>query len=76
MVCTGEDDPFVPSEDLDAALKMFADLGCNSKVMKFEGARHGFTNPAQDFNPSDAFAYNRDACGKAWSAALSLLKRI
>mmetsp|Transcript_35077 Transcript_35077/g.84666 ORF Transcript_35077/g.84666 Transcript_35077/m.84666 type:complete len:393 (-) Transcript_35077:831-2009(-) len=74
LVCTGEDDPFVPSEDLDAAMKMFDDLGYRNSIMKFERTRHGFTNPAQDFNPSDAFAYSEDACTSAWSAALSRLK--
>lgn len=74
LVCNGEDDPFVPSEDLDAAMKMFDDLGYRNSIMKFERTRHGFTNPAQDFNPSDAFAYSEDACTSAWSAALSRLK--
>jgi dienelactone hydrolase len=75
LVCTGEDDPYVSSEDLDAAMRMFDDLGCRCRVMKFEGTRHGFTNPAQDYNPNrDAFAYNEAACNGAWSAALSLLK--
>lgn len=74
LVCTGEDDPFVPSEDLDAAMNMFNDLGYQNNMMKFEHTRHGFTNPAQDYNPSDAFAYSEEAYTKAWSAALSLLK--
>lgn len=75
LACTGADDPFISEEDLDAAIKMFGDLGCQSKVMKFENTRHGFTNPAQDYNPNkDAFAYNEESYDKAWSAALSLLK--
>lgn len=76
LVCTGEDDPFVSSEDLDAAINIFNDLGYQVNMMKFERTRHGFTNPAQDFNPSDAFAYNEEASSRAWSAALSLLRTI
>lgn len=75
-VCTGEDDPFVPPGDLDAATTMFGDLGYACEALRFAGTRHGFTNPAQDYNPSDAFGYDEEACEKAWSAALDLLKRI
>ena len=37
---------------------------------------HGFTNPAQDFNPNDAFLYNDEAYHKSWSAALELMKSL
>jgi hypothetical protein len=34
--------------------------------MKFAGTRHGFRNPAQDYNPNrDAFAYSEAACNEA-----------
>ena len=75
LVCTGEDDPFIQSDELDAAMTMCTDLGYQSKLIKFEKTRHGFTNPAQDYNPSDAFAFNDHAYTKAWSATLSLLKK-
>lgn len=75
LVCTGEDDPFVGEEDLASATTMFNDIGCNCRVMKFEKTRHGFTNPAQDYNPSDAFAYNKDSYSKSWSATRDLLKK-
>ena len=76
LVCTGAEDPFVSDEDLDAAKDMFEGLGYHTDVMKFPGTRHRFTNPAQDFNPSEAFAYSKDSYKKAWFAALSLLKRV
>lgn len=74
LVCTGEDDPFVPDADLDGAMDAFQSLGCQSNLMKFQQTRHGFTNPAQDYNPSEAFAYDEEANARAWSAALSLFK--
>jgi len=73
LVCTGEDDPFIASEDLDAAIAVFNTLGYQTNTMTFKDTKHGFTNPAQDYNPSDAFAYSEEANGKAWDAALSLL---
>lgn len=75
LVCTGEDDPFVGKEDLALATAMFNDIGCNCRVMKFEKTRHGFTNPAQDYNPSDAFAFNEDSYSKSWTATRDLLKK-
>lgn len=75
LVCTGEDDPFIGKDDLALATAMFNEVGCNCQVMKFERTRHGFTNPAQDYNPSDAFAFNRDSYSKSWSATRSLLKK-
>ena len=75
LVCTGEDDPFVGKEDLALATAMFNDIGCNCRVMNFEKTRHGFTNPAQDYNPSDAFAFNEDSYSKSWSATRDLLKK-
>ena len=76
LVCTGKDDPFVPSTDLDAAIHMFHDLGYQqTELMEFENTRHGFTNPAQDCNPSEAFGYCHEAYTKAWSAALTLLSK-
>ncbi len=75
LVCTGEDDPFVGKEDLAMATAMFNDIGCNCRVMNFEKTRHGFTNPAQDYNPSDAFAFNEESYSKSWSATRDLLKK-
>ncbi|KAL7468536.1 hypothetical protein ACHAXS_008773 [Conticribra weissflogii] len=74
LVCTGTNDPFVHVEDLDAARDMFNDLGYNCRVMELDGTRHGFTNPAQQFNPSPAFEYNTESCNFAWSATLKLLQ--
>ena len=76
LVCTGADDPFVSTDDLDASMTLFRHSGYQSQLLKFEKTRHGFTNPAQDYNPSDAFAYNEEAHYQAWSATLSLLKEM
>ena len=74
LVCTGADDPFVPAADLAAALAAFRGLGYRTRALELAGARHGFTNPAQDANPSAAFAYSAEAQSEAWAATLSLLK--
>ena len=75
LVCTGIDDPFVPPEDVALAEQMFRDLGCKCTVMKFENTRHGFTNPAQDFNPSPSFGYNPHSEERAMLEMRNLLQR-
>jgi hypothetical protein len=43
--------------------------------MSFENTRHGFTNPAQDYNPSDAFTFDAHAYLESFSATRSLLRK-
>ena len=74
LVCTGDDNPFVPAADLSAALGAFRGLGYHSEARPFAETCHCFTNPAQDVNPSAAFAYDEEASAAAWTAVLSLLK--
>ena len=74
LVCNGEDDPFVKSEDLEKCKQTFENNGWEWNLVQYERTRHGFTNPAQDLNPSDAFAFNEDAAWKSWKSACDLLK--
>jgi dienelactone hydrolase len=38
-------------------------------------AKHGFTNPAQEFNENPAFAYHEPSATKAWKQTLAMLQR-
>jgi dienelactone hydrolase len=60
--------PFVSSEMLDAAHL------CQVTLSNLQGAKHGFTNPAQDFNPIPAFGFNAKAANLSWTAACNLLQ--
>ena len=73
LICTGEEDPFVPTEDVTTAQQMFERLGHNVTVLSYEGTKHGFTNPAQACNTNPAFDYNDKSCNLAWNAMLTLL---
>ena len=44
-------------------------------VLDFENTKHGFTNPAQDWNPNPAFEYNDEAATQSWEATMELLQR-
>ena len=75
LICTGKNDPFVAPNDLEFAKATMGGQNFAVRIMEFDGAKHGFTNPAQDFNSSPAFAYNEIAATKSWEATMELLKR-
>ncbi|VEU36058.1 unnamed protein product [Pseudo-nitzschia multistriata] len=75
LICTGGSDPFVSGEDLDAAKAAMEEGSYRVAIAEFEGAKHGFTNPAQDFNPNPAFGYDEHAATESWKATMELLKR-
>lgn len=74
LICNGMDDPFVGKDDLQKAKILLEKEGCNVNVLNFDNVQHGFTNPAQDFNPSESFAYNEDAAKLSWDSAIQLLR--
>jgi dienelactone hydrolase len=75
LICNGKSDPFISQNDLEVAKKLMEEKMYNVTVMEFDGAKHGFTNPAQNFNENDAFEYNEYAAKESWKATMELLKR-
>ena len=75
LICSGSDDPFVSKEQLENCRRIFLSNGWDWTLLQLDGARHGFTNPAQDYNTNGAFAYNDVASKKSWDATRDLLKR-
>lgn len=74
LIFNGEEDPFVPQNDVNMANKILESQGCDVNIMNFDSVRHGFTNPAQDYNPSDAFSYDEDAANSSWESTINLLR--
>ena len=75
LICTGKSDPFVSRDDVEFAKTTMGAQNYAVRIMEFDGAKHGFTNPAQDFNANPAFQYNENAATKSWEATMELLKR-
>eukprot|EP00532_Pseudo-nitzschia_australis_P008267 CAMPEP_0168169720 /NCGR_PEP_ID=MMETSP0139_2-20121125/3789_1 /TAXON_ID=44445 /ORGANISM="Pseudo-nitzschia australis, Strain 10249 10 AB" /LENGTH=382 /DNA_ID=CAMNT_0008087159 /DNA_START=196 /DNA_END=1344 /DNA_ORIENTATION=- len=75
LICTGKSDPFISRDDLESAKTVMEEKSYNVKIMEFDGAKHGFTNPAQDFNTNEAFQYNEHAATESWKATMDLLKQ-
>ena len=74
LICTGKNDPFATSNDIDKAKIMFENLGYQVTIEVYEDTKHGFTNPAQAFNTNPAFDFNETSCSSSWDSMPSLLK--
>ena len=75
LICNGRQDPFVSNASLEQALALFQSHHNLVSLLQLKGAKHGFTNPAQDFNDNPAFAFHQESADKAWRQATALLKR-
>lgn len=73
LICHGTNDPFVSNETLEAALATLQAQRFRTSLLQLS-AKHGFTNPAQDFNDNPAFAYDSAAAEKAWRQAVNLVR--
>ena len=74
LICHGVDDPFVDDASLQAALQTLQDYRHKTSLLQLK-AKHGFTNPAQDFNPNPAFQFSKEAADKSWSQTLALFSK-
>jgi dienelactone hydrolase len=74
LICHGTEDPFMSSTALEQALATLQARRYRTSLLQLP-ARHGFTNPAQDFNDNPAFAFEQESAAKAWKQATNLLRR-
>jgi dienelactone hydrolase len=65
--------PFVSNESLENALETMQQQNTVSLLQL--KAKHGFTNPAQEYNENAAFEYDKASANKSWKQTLALLKR-
>jgi dienelactone hydrolase len=74
LVNHGAADPMVTADQVAALEKELKAAGAKYRVIRYPGARHGFTNPAADSAGLDGLAYNAEADRKSWAAMLALFK--
>lgn len=74
LICHGVNDPFIPDTMVEHALATLQAGGYRTSLLQVP-AKHGFTNPAQDFNPNDAFGFSQEAADKSWKQTIALLRR-
>ena len=75
LVMTGAADSFVPPDQVAAFEKEMKDAGARFEVIRYPGAKHGFTNRDAGTYGMDALAYNADADTKSWAALLKMFKQ-
>ena len=70
-MCHGSDDQFIPEESIIAFKQEMEEASVEYKFISYEGALHGFTNPASD-ERGKAFnlplAYQKKADQQSWDA--------
>jgi len=69
LVCSGEADPFVTADAVDAFSKEMEAAGVDFRLRTYAGAKHGFTNPEADgFGKKFGIplAYDKDADERSW----------
>ena len=79
LVLHGADDPFVPSEQLEAFRKEMDAAGADYQVIEYAGAVHAFTNPAATENGKKfdlPLAYNEEADKQSWAELQRFLREL
>ncbi|WP_455200622.1 dienelactone hydrolase family protein [Kaarinaea lacus] len=77
LVCNGEADPFVKSDQITAFKEEMKNAKVNYIFKSYPDAKHAFTNPAADENGKKfniPLAYNEAADKQSWSEMKSFLK--
>ena len=79
LVCHGAADKMISQEAIDQFKSEMDIAGANFEFISYEGALHGFSNPAADergkkFNIP--LAYNENADRKSWEAMKAFFERV
>ncbi|MEX0886308.1 MAG: dienelactone hydrolase family protein [Phycisphaeraceae bacterium] len=74
LILHGAADPLVSDEDLDAFAQPLMQRELEHRIVRYDGARHSFTNPAADGLDNDAAAYHADAAERAWHEMQALFE--
>lgn len=75
LVLQGADDPFVPPREVEAFEQEMKEAKVRYQLIKYPGALHGFTNPANTGELKGAL-YNAQADTKSWSEMQHFLERV
>ena len=67
LVCTGDSDPFVPSDQVLAFQAEMRAAGVDYEICLYGGVRHGFTD-AELRSPDQAFGYSPRADAHSWAS--------
>lgn len=68
LICHGADDPLVPTQDIEAMKKEFADADVDWQMIYYSEAVHSFTQPMAGSDKSRGVAYQELADKRSWQA--------
>jgi dienelactone hydrolase len=68
LICTGADDPMVPTSDVVAFEQALRDAGADWQVITYGNTVHSFTNKGADGSLSPAIKYDAKADRRSWAA--------
>ena len=75
LVMTGTADPFVTPDQVAKFESEMKAAGANFRVIRYPGAKHGFTNPDAAKYGMNQLAYDADADRKSWAAMLAMFRK-
>ena len=75
LVMTGTDDPFVTPDQVAKFESEMKAAGANFRVIRYPGAKHGFTNPDAAKYGMPQLAYNASADRKSWAAMVAMFRK-
>jgi dienelactone hydrolase len=76
LALTGEADPMVPADQVEAFRKEMTDAGARFRIVSYPGAKHSFTNPKAESHGMPQLGYNEAAARSSWTEMLELFRRI
>lgn len=79
LVCHGEEDGFIPSEQVSAFKKEMEVAGADYEFISYAGAKHSFTNPEADRYAEEfgiPIGYDKEADKKSWIDMREFLKGV
>ena len=76
LVCQGAADPLVPPDQVKAFEKEMKKANADCKIIRYEGAKHAFTNPDADKYNMPPIGYNKAADEKSWQDMQTFFKEV
>jgi dienelactone hydrolase len=76
LVCHGNDDPFVPGEQVASLIAELNAAGADWQLINYGGTVHSFTNPEADSRGLAALKYHKLSAERSWQALLNFLDEI
>jgi dienelactone hydrolase len=76
LVCNGNDDPFVPAEQLKGFIDELTKAGADWQIINYGGTVHSFTNPDADSLGNPGLKYNKSSDERSWKAMTDFFTEI